>query len=41
MTKGRNQPFAAALSVVLLLLTTILLALYRKVAGTDELEGLV
>lgn len=41
MTKGRNQPFAAALSVVLLLLTTILLTLYRKVAGTDELEGLV
>lgn len=41
MTKGRNQPFAAALSVVLLILTTIILALYRKVAGTDELEGIM
>ncbi len=41
MTKGRNQPFAAALSVVLLLLTTMILALYRKVAGTDELEGIM
>lgn len=41
MTKGRNQPFAAALSVVLLLLTTMILTLYRKVAGTDELEGIM
>lgn len=41
MTKGRNQPFAAALSVILLLLTTIILALYRRVAGTSELEGVV
>lgn len=41
MTKGRNQPFAAALSVVLLILTTIILALYRKVAGTSELEGVL
>lgn len=41
MTKGRNQPFAAALSVVLLILTTIILALYRKVAGTGELEGIM
>lgn len=41
MTKGRNQPFAAALSVVLLILTSIILALYRKVAGTGELEGIM
>lgn len=41
MTKGRNQPFAAALSVVLLILTTLILALYRKVAGTSELEGVM
>lgn len=41
MTKGRNQPFAAALSVVLLVLTTLILAIYRKVAGTDELEGVM
>lgn len=40
MTKGRNQPFAAALSVVLLLLTYCILGVYRKVTGTSELEGI-
>ena len=40
MTKGRNQPFAAALSVVLLILTWLILKLYRKIAGTSELEGI-
>ena len=41
MTKGRNQPFAAALSVVLLILTMIMIRLYKKLTGTSELEGLV
>lgn len=41
MTKGRNQPFAAALSAILLILTTIMIRLYKKIAGTSELEGLV
>lgn len=41
MTKGRNQPFAAALSVILLILTSLILAIYRKVAGTSELEGVM
>uniref|UniRef100_UPI004056275D ABC transporter permease n=1 Tax=Acetatifactor sp. TaxID=1872090 RepID=UPI004056275D len=41
LTKGRNQPFAAALSAVLMILTLILIRLYRKVTGTSELEGLV
>lgn len=40
MTKGRNQPFAAALSVVLLLLTSVILKLYRKITGTSQLEGI-
>ncbi|NLL80347.1 MAG: ABC transporter permease [Clostridiales bacterium] len=40
MTKGRNMPFAAALSVVLMILTSFMIALYRRVAGTRELEGL-
>lgn len=40
MTKGRNQPFAAALSVVLLLLTYLILRIYRKIAGTSQLEGI-
>lgn len=41
MTKGRNQPFAAALSAVLLILTMLMINVYKKVAGTSELEGLV
>ena len=40
MTKGRNQPFAAALSVILLLLTYCILSVYRKITGTSELEGI-
>ena len=40
MTKGRNQPFAAALSVVLLILTYVILRIYRKIAGTSQLEGI-
>ncbi len=41
MTKGRNQPFAAALSAILLVLTMIIIRIYKKIAGTSELEGLV
>ena len=41
LTKARNLPFAAALSVVLMVLTSLLIALYRKVAGTKQLEGLI
>ena len=41
MTKGRNVPFAAALSVILMVLTSLLIALYRRIAGTRRLEGLV
>lgn len=41
LTKGRNLPFAAALSAVLMILTSLMIALYRKIAGTNELEGLV
>ncbi len=37
MTKGRNLPFAAALSVVLLLMTSCMLALYRRLTGTDKI----
>ena len=40
LTKLRNIPFAAALSVILMLLTIVFLRLYRKVSGTGELEGL-
>ncbi len=41
VTKGRNIPFAAAMSVVLLILTSLMIGIYRKVTGTSELEGLV
>ena len=41
MTKGRNQPFAAALSVVLLILTMLMIRIYKKIAGTSQLEGLI
>lgn len=41
MTKGRNIPFAAALSVVLMILTSLMIVFYRKAANTKELEGLV
>lgn len=41
LTKGRNLPFAAALSVVLMVLTTLILGLYRKLTHSDEVEGLV
>lgn len=41
LTKGRNLPFAAALSAVLMVLTSLMIRLYRKVTGVTELEGLV
>ena len=40
LTKGRNLPFAAALSVVLLVLTSLFIGLYRKITHSGELEGI-
>ena len=39
MTRGSNWPFAAALAVVMMILTTIMIALYRKITNAKELEG--
>ena len=39
MTKGNNWPFAAALAVALMILTTLMIMLYRKVTNAKELEG--
>ena len=39
LTKGRNQPFAAALSAVLMILTSLMISLYKKLTGSSELEG--
>lgn len=41
LMKARNWPFAAALAVVLMALTSLMIALYRKVSGVKDLEGLV
>lgn len=38
LMKAHNQPFAAALAVVLMVLTSFLIYLYRRVARVDELE---
>lgn len=36
MTKGRNLPFAAALSVILMIMTSLMIALYRGIAAKGE-----
>lgn len=41
LTKGRNWPFAAALSVVLMILTSLMIYVYRKITKVKDLEGLV
>ncbi len=41
LTRGSNWPFAAALAVVLMVMTSLLLYLYRRVAHTSELEGMM
>lgn len=41
LMKARNWPFAAALSVILLVLTSLVLFLYRKFSGVKDLEGLL
>ncbi|MGI6068976.1 MAG: ABC transporter permease [Blautia sp.] len=40
MTRGSNWPFAAALAVVLTILTTLMIVLYRKITNVKDLEGL-
>lgn len=41
LMKTHNWPFAAALSVALLLLTSLFIFLYQRITKTDELEGLI
>ncbi|HJB88186.1 MAG: ABC transporter permease [Blautia sp.] len=40
MTRGNNWPFAAALAVVLMVLTTLMIVLYRRITNVKELEGI-
>lgn len=39
LMKAHNWPFAAALSVALMLMTTIIIYLYKRITNTTELEG--
>lgn len=41
LMKAHNWPFAAALAVILTLMTSVMIALYRKLSGVKELEGLI
>jgi spermidine/putrescine transport system permease protein len=41
LMKVRNWPFAAALAVVLMVLTSLFMFLYRKVTHVKDLEGLM
>ncbi len=41
LMKAHNWPFAAALSVVLMILTSLMINLYRKLTNVKDLEGLV
>lgn len=40
MTRGSNWPFAAALAVVMMVLTTVMIMIYRKITNAKELEGI-
>ena len=40
LTRGSNWPFAAALAVVLMVLTSLMILVYRKVTYVKDLEGL-
>ena len=40
LTRGSNWPFAAALAVVLMMLTSLMMFVYRKVTHVKDLEGL-
>ena len=40
-TKGRNLPFAAALAAELMILTALMIRLYRRITEAEQLEGLL
>ncbi|MEG1125126.1 MAG: ABC transporter permease [Oscillospiraceae bacterium] len=41
LMKAHNWPFAAALAVILMILTSLMIAFYRKVTKVKDLEGLL
>ena len=41
LMKVHDQPFAAALSVIMMLMMTVMIAVYRRVTGSGEMEGMI
>ena len=41
LMKVHDQPFAAALSVIMMLMMTVMIWLYRRITGSGEMEGMV
>ncbi len=41
LMKVHDQPFAAALSVIMMLMMTVMIWLYRRITGTSEMEGTI
>ena len=41
LMKVHDWPFAAALSVILMLMMTLMIFLYRKLTGSEEMEGML
>ena len=41
LMKVHDWPFAAALSVILMAMTSVLILVYRRVSGSKEMEGLL
>ena len=40
LTRGSNWPFAAALAVILTILTSLMIYLYRRITHVKDLEGI-
>ena len=41
LMKVHDQPFAAALSVIMMLMMTVMIWLYRRITGSGEMEGMI
>ena len=41
LNRAHNWPFAAALSVVLMILTSLMIRLYRRITHVKDLEGVL
>ena len=41
LMKVHDQPFAAALSVIMMLMMTVMIWLYRRITGSSEMEGTI